>query len=411
MKNIWRSGIIFTAINFLTGLGNLAFQAVLGRHLKSEGEYGHANSAINGFMPLLALLPSVAVFAVTHYIAHFNSIGDTARLQGLLGGCRKFLVHLTLFGSVLAILAAKPLSDFFHYRTNLMLITLLCTLFGLWASLATALCQGLAWFKRLALIGFLAMVLRVAFGWFVTLKWPSPETAVLASIFALLAYLILLVWKQDFSTGGQAISPWNNEFAFYLMISAASVIGSYCFLQGDLLVMQRNFSGSQSDDYAAAERFAVALPMTVQPLLTVLFTHRSVAHTVDALREQLKLIGLYIIGLAAGAVCLFLLRVLCLKIIGKYTPEAAAMIAPLSAAMVFIGLLQAISIWALASRWARICLVYGALGLIYWFALFFVGKTPAQLLHAMPIIAGAAFSILFFAWLIAMKRHKPVAQT
>lgn len=411
MKNIWRSGIIFTAINFLTGIGNLAFQAVLGRHLKSEGEYGHANSAINGFMPLLALLPSVAVFAVTHYIAHFNSIGDSARLQGLLVGCRKFLIHLTVFGSVLAILAAKPLSDFFHYSTNLMLITLIWTLLGLWASVATALCQGLGWFKRLALIGFLAMLLRVVFGWFITLKWPSPETAVLASAFSLFAYLILLAWKKQISLRSEAVSPWNNEFAFYLMISAANVIGSYCFMQGDLLVMQRNFSGGDSDNYAAAERFAVALPMTVSPLLTVLFTHRSMTHGKDVSHEQFKLIGLYIVGLVFGAACLFILRVFCLKVIGKYTPEAAAMVAPLSAAMVFIGLLQAIGTWALASRWRQITILYGALGIIYWLALFIVGKTPADLLQAMPIITGVAFVILFSAWIFAMKRHKPVAQT
>ena len=149
-----RSGIIFTVISFITSLGNLAFQSVLGRHLQTQGDYGSANSAISALMPLLALLPSAAVIAVTHYIAHFNTSGDHARLQGLLLGCRKFLFHLTIAGSLLAIIVIQPLSHFFHYSQTLMLVTLVSTLLGLWSGLATALCQGLAWFQRLALIGF-----------------------------------------------------------------------------------------------------------------------------------------------------------------------------------------------------------------------------------------------------------------
>ena len=49
-------------------------------------------------MPLLTLLPLIATFAVTHYIAHFNATGDHARLQGLLMGCRRFLLWLTIIG-------------------------------------------------------------------------------------------------------------------------------------------------------------------------------------------------------------------------------------------------------------------------------------------------------------------------
>ena len=98
MNKLLKSGIIFSAISFVTGLGNLAFQGVLGRHLKISGDYGDANSALGGLMTLLALLPAMATIAVTHYIAHFNASGDTARLQGLLLGCRRFLFRFTIAG-------------------------------------------------------------------------------------------------------------------------------------------------------------------------------------------------------------------------------------------------------------------------------------------------------------------------
>lgn len=402
-----QSGIVFSAISFLTGLGNMAFQAVMGRHLTGSGDYGTANSALNAIMPLLGLLPAVATFAVTHYIAHFNAVGDSARLQGLLAGCRKFLFHLTIFGSLLAVIVIVPMGNFFHFNGSLMLITLVYSLLGLWASLATALCQGLSWFKRLALIGFIGMTLRVSFGWFVTLKWPSQETAVLASVFALLANLILLFWKKDLSLRSEAVSPWNREFVLYLVVSAAYVVGSYCFSLGDVLVMQHYFSGADRDAYTAAERLAAGLLMTAGPLLSVFFTHRSTKHTGDALREQLKLIALYAGALVCGGLFLFALRFLCLKLIGKDTPEAAAMIKPLAVTMIFVGLLQAVGMWALASRWSKILLLFGMLGIAYLLTLLVIGKNPAALLQTMPVAAGTAFVVLFCVWLVAMKRHKP----
>ena len=63
--------------------------------------------------------------------------------------------------TLLAVLLVKPLSDFFHFpRTSLMLMALAYALVGLWAAFATALCQGLGWFKRLAFIGVLTMLLN-----------------------------------------------------------------------------------------------------------------------------------------------------------------------------------------------------------------------------------------------------------
>ena len=196
------------------------------------------------------------------------------------------------------------------------------------------------------------------------------ETAVLASAFIVLANLVLFFWKKDFPPRQlKTASPWNREFVQFFVVSAACIGGGYFFTQGDQLVAQRYFSPIDRDAYAAAERLAVALPVTVGPLLTVLFTHRSGDHTGNALREQFKLLGLYALGLAGGAIALVLLKTFCLKLLGRDTPEAAAMINPLAITMVFVGLLQAFAIWALASRWLKITLLYGGLGLAYWITL------------------------------------------
>ena len=411
--NLLSSGIIFSAASFLALLIHYGFQAIVSRQLGgASGEYGLVLATIT-FIGFLGLPLAIATQAVTHYIARFHFSGDDARLHGLLAGCRKFLFHITVAGSVIAIVLVKPLGDFFNIpRASLTLVALVCVLAGLWGSYVTALCQGLAWFKRLALVGLLTATLRVLFGGLTTKISPVAEWAVLASAVMLLANLVLLFWKKDFPRQTDvAISPWNSEFVQFLVVSAACVFSSNCFGQGDLLVANKFFPKSELDAYGSAGLLARALPTISGPLLTVLFTHRSSRrhHHGDDLREQLKLLGLYAFGLVSGAIVLFVLRKFCLGILHRNTPEAAAMIGRFAATMVFTGLLQALGTWALASRWMKISLLYGALGITYWLALLFLGKSAADLLRVMPVVAGIAFAILFFIWLIALRLHKITA--
>jgi hypothetical protein len=102
----------------------------------------------------------------------------------------------------------------------------------------------------------------------------------------------------------------------------------------------------------------------------------------------------------------------CLKLLNKYTPETAAMIGQFATTMVFVGLLQTLAQWALASRWTKTAVLFGLLGIGYWLALLAMGTTPAALLHTMPVAAGAAFVILFVAWLVTWQRHhRPAPQS
>jgi hypothetical protein len=412
-RKLLQSGVIFTAISLLATLVHYVFQMIVSRQLAGEtGEYGLVLTTLT-FVGFLGLPLSIAAQAVTHYIARFHFSGDDVRLHGLLAGCRRFLFQVTIAGSVIAIILVKPLGDFFHIpRPSLTLIALACVLGGLWSSYVTALCQGLAWFKRLAFVALLTAILRVLFGWVTTKIWPVAEWAVLASAVMLLANLILLFWKRDFPRRtATATSPWDREFIQFLIVSTACMFGSYCFSQGDLLVANKFFTKGDLDAYGSAGLLARALPTAVGPLLAVLFTHRSGRHHGDALPEQLKLLGLYAFGLFSGATGLLVLKTFGLQLLHRNTPDAAGMIGQLSITMVFVGLLQALAFWALASRWLKISLLYGALGLGYWLTLFAFGRTPAALLPTMPVAAGTAFVVMFFVWLVAMRRHKPATQS
>ena len=407
MGKLWRSGVILSGAGMAAGVGNYAVQAIIGRRL-DKAEFGYVNTTL-GFIGLLGLPLLIASTSLTHYIAQFRAKGDQARLEGLLVGCRKFLFRLTVGGSVAAVLLLKPLSDFFQFpRPTLMLAALLCVLAGLWGAFGTALCQGLAWFKRLAFIALMMVTLRLVFISVAVLHYPVAETGVLASGIALLANLVLLFWRKELAAKGEAISPYNREFAQYLAVGTACMIGGYCFTQGDLLVAQRNFSGPELGLYTAAGLLGRALPMVVAPMLTVLFTSRSAHTTQMALREQAKLLGLYAAGLAAGAVGLLVLRSFWVRLIfGSYTPESAAMVGRLAIAMVFIGLMQAMGMWSLASRWFKVAMAYGVLGVGYWVALLIWGKSPGAMLGLMPVAAACAFGLLFILWLTTMRnRHR-----
>jgi hypothetical protein len=407
-RKLLQSGMIFAAISFLATFVHYVFQIIVSRQLGGEsGEYGLALTTIT-FVGFLGLPLAIATQAVTHYIARFHFSGDDARLQGLLAGCRKFLFHITIAGSVIAIVLVKPLGDYFNIpRTGLTLIALICVLGGLWGSYVTALCQGLAWFKRLAFIGLLAALMRVLFGWLTTKTWPVAEWAVLASAVMLLANFVLLFWKKDFPRRTEKIiSPWTAEFIQFLIVSAAYVTGLNCFSQGDLLVANKFFAKGDLDAYGSAGLLARALPTVVGPLLAVLFTHRSGRHHGDALFEQLKLLGLYAFGLVFGAIGLVVLKTFVLQLLHRNTPDAAGMIGRFSITMVFVGLLQAFGTWALASRWIKLSMLYGGLGIAYWITLLCLGKSPADLLRVMPVAAGIAFGAVFLIWLIAMLTHK-----
>jgi hypothetical protein len=75
---------------------------------------------------------------------------------------------------------------------------------------------------------------------------------------------------------------------------------------------------------------------------------------------------------------------------------------------VFVGMSQAVATWTMASRWYKLTMLYGGLGLAYWVVLLAVGTTPERLLQAMPLGAGVAFFILVPVWLFVTWRAKPL---
>ena len=119
------------------------------------------------------------------------------------------------------------------------------------------------------------------------------------------------------------------------------------------------------------------------------------------------MLGLYAFALIFGAVGLFLLKDFACNSLDRNTPRGRRHDRPAFRRPWFSSACcRRSALWALASRWMKISLLYGALGITYWLALLGFGKSPAELLHAMPVIAGGALQSCFCTWLIAMRPHK-----
>ncbi len=131
---LWRSGIFWSVLSFVSGLGNLACSSVIARNLKpTNGEFGASSSALD-FVTFLGLPLSMLNMSVVHYIAHFRSKNDEARLQGLLAGCQKLLLWATAGGSLLALALWQPLGRFFDFQsTSLRVAVLVCGMIGWWS--------------------------------------------------------------------------------------------------------------------------------------------------------------------------------------------------------------------------------------------------------------------------------------
>jgi hypothetical protein len=98
----------------------------MGRHLNGQGQYGNRTVRWAGSCRCSGCCRAWRRLRSRINIAYFQACGDHARLQGLLAGCRKFLFRLTIAGSLLDVFLVKPLSDFFHFRTNLAFAALGC---------------------------------------------------------------------------------------------------------------------------------------------------------------------------------------------------------------------------------------------------------------------------------------------
>lgn len=407
MPKLWQSGMVFTVASFAAGLLNYAFQGVIGRQLPLN-EYGLVN-AILGFVGLFSLPLAAIRQALTHHIAQLRASGDEARLRGLFLGGERLLLRATVLGCLIALVLVYPLATFFHIpRVSLVAVALAVVFANLWTEFANGVFFGMAWFGRLGGIIVSCALARVLLGALGTRLWPGAEPAILASLAYALVFASLFLWRHHLARPGlESIRPSGREFTHYAFACTAFVLGQYAFLQGDLLVAQRHIAGDDLGLYTGAGQLGRALVYLVSPFLMVLFQARSAHRHASAVRDQIGLLMLYAAALVAGAFAITFLRgPLSGLIFGRAETGAAQLVGPFTAAMVSVGLVQAVGTWALASRWFKITYLFGALGIAYWLMLLFLGRDAGSLLRIMLFSSTASAIILSICWIAVGRRRQ-----
>jgi len=96
-----------------------------------------------------------------------------------------------------------------------------------------------------------------------------------------------------FSASGSTNFTLDPGIHQYLVVTGATVAGTYFFHHGRRSGVEEVFPRRSEDAYNMAARFGRAIPATVLPLLIVTFTSRSGGKETAARSDQRILLSLY----------------------------------------------------------------------------------------------------------------------
>jgi hypothetical protein len=212
---------------------------------------------------------------------------------------------------------------------------------------------------------------------------------------------------------------FDRDFLLFAGATLSVLLGIYLFTNADRIVslgwMNRLAGrvmdpsvGTQTgfDHYQAAGLLGRGLLWGTQPLLWILFAQRSrLDRTTPA---SLTFFWIYAGVLLLGAILLgFLAQPLSRLFCGPNFQSTARLVPSLAAAMVPLGLLQALGIFSLASRRYHECFVLGGCAAGYALLLYFAGRQP-QLMPAYMFGGGLVSSmIVLFVGIVRWGRKQP----
>jgi hypothetical protein len=333
--------------------------------------------------------------ALTHHLAQIRARGHEEKIAELQAASLKLLRYLTWALFVFCALLLVPVSDYLRFpRMSLAWVGLLWIPVNLWSMLGGAWCSGLSRFRLLSILMILATLVRVGTGAIAVSFYPWAEAGISASVLSGLVLASIAVFSPHHASAASLRKVLlQRDWLIYGIASLAVAFGAFVFLQGDQIVAQRHFPGEELGRYSGAGLLGRTVVWASLPVLTVYFTRRS-GHD-HALSSSVRLLGVYLGMICAGAVGILLLRVFILQIfLGTQDAELAAMTAKFAVAMVPIGILQGMGCHYLAARRFPECMAFGFCGLTYLVALSLFGQTPDRMLEVMGISATVSVVVL-----------------
>jgi hypothetical protein len=416
----------------LVALLNFIVQIVFRRELV-PGEFGTLNTAL-GMIGLMTV-PLLAVnLGFTHYLARPHPAGQSAHIDSLRAAALSVTETFAWIWGALSLLLMfllLPLLDL--PRFSLQLFTLMNVLIALGGLVSWAVCQSGNQLRLWAWLLAAAALARVLVGAVLARQEPWAESGLAAFLLAGFITLTPALRSREIDTATrwkacQAI--WSNLDRDFLLCVGATfsvLLALFLFSSADRIVAQSWFGIAMNnnmglvnwalfDAYQTAGLLGRGILWGTQPLLWVLFAQRSrVNRTTPA---SLTFFWIHLGALLLGAIFLGCLaqplsRLFCGDTVAMFTHLArtsqvtSQFVPSLAAAMVPLGVLQALGVFSLASRRYHECFVLGGCSVGYTLLLYLAGRQP-QLMPAYMFGGGlVSLMVVLFVGIVRWGRKQP----
>jgi hypothetical protein len=368
---------------------SLTTQIVL-RHELVSGEFGTFNTALGAIglmaVPLLALIQAFAWYLALDHAPERRESIDAIRASALL----VTEMFAWVWGGLSALLLLPTLTVLEMPRSPLLLFTLLNVLVVLGSLLSGAMCRSSGQLRLWAWLVGISALMRLLFSIGLGMLGPWAEAGLAAFFFAGLITFVPVL-RPSSTEESQRLTAlravWDRGFLLYLGATFSVLLAIFLFTNADRIVAQSWFGSptdnnvgyvdwSMFDAYQTAGLLGRSLLWGTQPLLLLLFIQRSKLNRTTA--GSLDWFWVYLGAMVTGVTLLDLFheplsRLFC----GRDYLHTSHLIPILTTAMIPLGLLQGLGMFALASRRYPECFVLGGCGLGYLLLLFLVGRQPA----------------------------------
>jgi hypothetical protein len=399
----------------LVALLNLATQAIFFFEMvgpsHAPGEFGVFNAAL-GIVGLLTI-PALAVpLALRLFFARAQSTS--------LDRLRDSAVILTenfawVWGAFCVVVMVLPLPLPALPRFAVELFTLMNVLLVLGAVLSAAVCSEARQMARWALLLLIACLVRLVLGGWIMAYQPCAEAALAAYVVAGFVTLAPALRPRAVTLAarlGACMAALDRGFLRFGAATLSVMLGIYLFTNADRIASLSWWSTEvggttlRSDElrpyfdlYQGVGLLARALLWGTQPLLWLLYADRSKLNKTTF--ASLRFFWLYLAALVLGVLALGFLAhrggplETLLPSVGFIGPTFAAAMLPL-------GLIQGLGIFALASRRYVECFLIGGCGIAYALILVFLGDRPQNML---PYMFGASMVLLMLILFVGIVRY------
>ena len=402
------------AVWALVALLQFGTQIIFRRQL-APGEF----ATLNTLLGVLGLFV-VPIFALSQALADFQPAdGNPQRILFLKDARVPLIFTATIVWTIAGGLLVLPLLELLRlprYSLASFMLPSLVFALGLFVSAAFYEEQNrLAVWSRLLVLA--AAVRLLVSGW-LTSSLPWAETGLVAGWFAGLVALTPLLRQAKIQVGWKtARTAWRDrEFRFHFAATCSTILGIFLFTNADRIVAQAWFGSADDnnmglihwglfDGYQTAGLVGRALLWGSQPLLFLLAAERARnIHTTVPVRN---LFWVYIVVLIAGALIAgALAHPLSLLFGGDDIDATAHYIPPFALALMPMGLLQGVGVFALASRRYPECFVLGGSSIAYTLFIFLFGR-PQLLLYCVFGGGLVCLMLVLFVGVVRWGRRQP----